>query len=147
MAFTKMRRKHRFSLHNAKKELTLGRSEPYADWGASEFDKFKILGFGFPLYCLGMTNKLDSGWTCRVEETWGWGFPINSLHGYAVDFIDKWATMLEVEFRQELESRIVANHELSYHKGETTVIIDAIIDVLYKVPKVDTLYKIRTRQD
>ena len=128
------------AVNNAKKELTLGRSEPYTDWDACEFNKFNILFSGFSLYCLGMTNKLDNGWTCRVERTWGWGYPINMLHHYAVDFIDKWATMSEAEFRQELESRLTADHELSCYARETAVIIDAIVNVLYKVPKGDMSY-------
>ena len=130
------------TVNNAKKELTLGRSEPVG-YETREFDKFTLLCFGFPLYCLGMTGKLENGWTCRVERTWGWGFPINLLHHYAVDFIDKWTTMSESEFRCELESRTAANRELCDHKEETTAIINAIINVLYKFPKEDISYKIR----
>jgi hypothetical protein len=129
-------------VNNHKKELTLGRSEPYADWGTSEFDKFTILGFGLPLYCLGMTNKLAHGWTCRVEGTWGWGYPINRLHAYAVEFIDKWVTMSEADFRRELNARFADNDELKLDKTETSTIVDAIVNVLYTI-KEDVSYEIK----
>ena len=133
-------------VNSATKVLTLGRSEPYADWGASEFDKFTILSFGLPLYIIGMTNKLEHGWTCCVESTWGWGHPLNRLHGYAMGFLGKWAAMTEAEFRHELEARVAENHDLSScYKTETDVIIDAIVNVIYKIPKEDVSYELAPR--